>query len=201
MKKKRVDKRRIVGLSSLIFLIILLLYLGLESLPDVDRFIDIIKHLDIPIKERSVKVYFSPQGGAQNAIIDVIRSAKKEIFVAMYYFTSRPIAQAIVDAKKRGVDVKVLLDESQLTEKFSKYKYLLKSGIDIRIDKGEGLMHNKFAIVDNRILITGSYNWTRSAEVRNRENLLIIDNRFLAERYILEFKRLWRKGKKSPFSH
>ncbi len=188
---KRKNAKRYSYIFTLILVIAVLFYLGVQSLPNIDQVLDYLQKGGIHLLKRDVKIYFSPKGGAQDALIGVIDSAKDEILVAMYYFTSRPLAQAILRAKKRNVSIRILLDESQLTEKYSKYRYLSSNGIRIRIDRRKGLMHNKFMIVDGTVLATGSYNWTSSAEHKNRENLLIIKNKALAQRYIWEFKKLW----------
>ncbi len=189
MKKKNI--KRYSYIFTFILVIAVLFYLGVQALPNVDQILDYFQRGGIHLLNRDVRVYFSPKGGAQDALINAIDNAKDEILVAMYYFTSRPLAQSIVRAKKRGVTIKILLDESQLTEKYSKYRYLSANGIRIRIDRRKGLMHNKFMVVDEKILATGSYNWTSSAEHKNRENLLIIENKAIAQRYIWEFKKLW----------
>ncbi len=197
MKTKKKTKR--LYLSLFIFTIIVLSVLGFINITwgldpfnfNFEKLLKILSPQSIRVQDTDIKVYFSPNGGCRRAIITEIDSAKKEILVAMYYFTNREIAQALVRAKDRGVKIKVLLDESQTKEKFSKYRYLINRGMNVHIDRKNGLMHNKFAIIDGFILITGSYNWTSSAEHKNRENLLIIKNKDLAQRYIAEFHRLW----------
>ncbi len=148
-----------------------------------------------------VRVFFSPNGGCTDAVIYEIGRAKKYIDVAMYAFTSRPIAQALVKAKKRGVRIRVILDKKFNSHtRFSKFKYLMKKGIDVKLVspppgvRGRvGLMHHKFAVIDGKVLLTGSFNWTASAEKLNYENLLVFYSEKLASIYEKEFKRIWRR--------
>ncbi len=142
------------------------------------------------------KVYFSPNGGCQQAIIEEISKATKTIDIAMYYLTSREIAQELAKAKERGVAIRIFLDQSQENSKYSKSRYLLKRNIEVRYYVGSGLMHNKFAIIDSKVLITGSFNWTPTADRENQENLLIMTDKDLIKQYSDRFEFLWRSGRK-----
>ena len=144
------------------------------------------------------EVYFSLYDNPELVIIKNIDNAKEFINIAMYTFTDREIAQAILRAKDRGVDIKIYLDRSQVNAEYSKSRYFVNNGIeDIRISSNNYIMHNKFAIIDNKIVITGSYNWTASAGERNDENLLVIDNKNVVKKYQNQFKNLW-DNKYSP---
>ena len=138
-------------------------------------------------------VYFSPNGGAEDAIVDAIDRAKHTIDIAIYTFTSRPIARALLEAMDAGVKVRIVMDREQSRDRYSKYRYLKKRGVPIELHRGDGLMHNKFAVIDTQIVITGSFNWTASAELYNYENLLVINSPQLARIYEEEFTRLWKK--------
>ncbi len=148
-----------------------------------------------------VRVFFSPNGGCTDAVIYEINRARKSIDVAMYAFTSRPIARALVDAHRRGVRVRVIMDK-KFAEKsrFSKHIYLMKRGIPVKLVspppgvRGRvGLMHHKFAVIDGRVLLTGSFNWTASAEKLNYENLLVFHSEEMAAIYEREFNRIWNR--------
>ena len=152
------------------------------------------------------EIYFSPNGGAAEAIAYQIGQAKEKIDVAMYAFTSRELAWALVDARKRGVEVRVLLDGDFARNTYSKGVFLDRKGLNVRLDmshlkasgKSTGRMHHKFALIDNRVVIAGSYNWTASAERRNDEVLLVFqDDQELAQTFEKEFERLWSRG--TPF--
>lgn len=129
-------------------------------------------------------VYFSPRGGATFAIRQALDNAKSSVLVQAYSFTSAPIAEALVTAHRRGVKVKVLLDKSQKTEKYSSADFLANAGISVKIDAAHAIAHNKVVIIDREIVITGSFNFTKGAEESNAENLLVIRDKELASRYI-----------------
>jgi len=128
-------------------------------------------------------VYFSPGGEATFAIRQALDNAKSTVLVQAYSFTSAPIAEALVKAHKRGVKVQVILDRSQRTQKYSSADFLVNFGIPTRIDAAHAIAHDKVMIIDNEIVITGSFNFTKAAEEKNAENLLVIRNRELAARY------------------
>ena len=140
-----------------------------------------------------VKVYFSPNGGCQETVIQEISKAQKTIDIAMYNLTTRKISQELVNAKARGVQIRIFLDQGEGNGKYSKGRYLMDKGVDVRFYAGTGLMHNKFAVIDNKVLITGSFNWTASAERDNQENLLIITDENVIKQYAQRFEMLWRQ--------
>jgi len=112
----------------------------------------------------SAEVYFSPHGGATEAIVHEIDSAKNEILVQAYSFTSAPIAKALLAAKKRGVAIEVVLDKSQRGERYTSATFLRDAGIHVWIDYRHAIAHNKIMIIDRRTLVTGSFNFTKAAE-------------------------------------
>ena len=119
-----------------------------------------------------IRIFFSPKGGAAEEIIKQIDNAESYIDIAMYSFTYEPIAEAIIRAKNRGVKIRILMDKGQSQGKYSKYKFFLDNDIAVIQDRHSGIMHNKIAVIDGKVLFTGSYNWSKSAEERNEENLL-----------------------------
>jgi phosphatidylserine/phosphatidylglycerophosphate/cardiolipin synthase-like enzyme len=126
--------------------------------------------------EAEISVYFSPNGGATTAIVQEINQAKKQILVQAYSFTSAPIAAALIAAKKRGIDVEAILDKSNVTRSYSATTFLQNGGIPVFIDGGVSIAHSKIMIIDNFEVITGSFNFTKAAEYKNAENVLIIRN-------------------------
>jgi len=130
------------------------------------------------------EVYFSPGGECLDAITRELGKAKKSVLVQAYSFTSAPIAEALVNAHKRGVKVEVILDKSRKNEKKSSAPFLSAGGVPVKIDTTRGIAHNKVMIIDDEIVITGSFNFTKRAEEKNAENLLIIHDRKLAEKYV-----------------
>jgi phosphatidylserine/phosphatidylglycerophosphate/cardiolipin synthase-like enzyme len=122
----------------------------------------------------AVTVSFSPKGGCTDAVVREVHQARREILVLAYSFTSKPIAQALIEAKKRGVHVEMLLDRSNEQEASSELGPLLEQGVTPLIDAQHAIAHNKVMIIDHRTLVTGSFNFTHQAEVENAENLLVI---------------------------
>jgi phosphatidylserine/phosphatidylglycerophosphate/cardiolipin synthase-like enzyme len=147
----------------------------------------------------TVETYFSPRGGATEAIVQEIGSARQEILVQAYSFTSKPIAKALIEARKRGVKIEAVLDKSNVTAKYSAATFLLNVGVPVLIDSGHAIAHNKIMIIDRSTLITGSFNFTSAAENKNAENLLVFKgNKPLLDRYINNFEE--HKAHSSPYS-
>jgi phosphatidylserine/phosphatidylglycerophosphate/cardiolipin synthase-like enzyme len=135
--------------------------------------------------KNTFSVYFSPEGGAQSAVIAELERAQQSVLVEAYYFTSAPIAKAVVEARRRGIDIQVILDRSQRTQKYSSADFFAHEDVPTWIDSQHAIAHNKVMIFDRETIITGSFNFTKSAEQNNAENLLVIRNQpALAREYI-----------------
>jgi phosphatidylserine/phosphatidylglycerophosphate/cardiolipin synthase-like enzyme len=100
--------------------------------------------------------------------------------VQAYSFTSAPIAKALLDAHKRGLRVEVILDKSQRTEQYSSADFLANQGVPTKIDAAHAISHNKIIVIDGENIITGSFNFTKAAQEKNAENLLVIHDKALA---------------------
>ena len=137
------------------------------------------------------EVYFSLYDNPQKEIIKNINQAEAFINIAMYIFTDREIALSLVKAQERGVKIRLYLDKEQVDYKYSQSRLLVQKGIKTRVSTNNYIMHNKFAIIDNRILLAGSYNWTFSANNRNDENLMVIDDPEIIEIFQNQFEKLW----------
>jgi len=120
---------------------------------------------------------FSPGGGCTDAIVAELAAATKSIDIQAYSFTSKPIADAVADAYDRGVHTRIILDKTQEAERASCANYLRGRHIQVYIDDQHSLAHSKIMLIDGKVLITGSFNFTKSSEEKNAENLLIIRNR------------------------
>lgn len=139
----------------------------------------------------NVTVAFSP-GDAEGTVVHAIDGAHKTVLVAAYSFTSRPIATALLDARDRGVDVRIVADKSQRSARYTSVRFLANKGIPVRIDSRYAIMHNKFVVVDGNTVETGSFNFTRSAQIRNAENVVVLANMpEVAATYNREWNRLW----------
>lgn len=143
-----------------------------------------------------VRACFSPEGHCTDKIVTAINAAQSSIFVMAFSFTSPEIAGALVEAHKRGVEVKVLIDKSQLKEKYSQLPFLVKKGIPTFIDSATGIAHNKVILLDKHLTLTGSFNFTRAAESKNAENVLLIDDPSLAQLYQDNWERRVSTAKK-----
>jgi phosphatidylserine/phosphatidylglycerophosphate/cardiolipin synthase-like enzyme len=130
------------------------------------------------------EVRFSPNGGITAGVVDLIDAAQHDVRVLAYNFTSQPIAQALVAAHQRGVDVQVVLDRSVPAERNTALPLLLAAHIPARIDKRHRIAHNKVIIVDGLFVETGSFNYTDSAERANGENALFCDSEDMAAAYL-----------------
>jgi len=158
-----------------------------------------------PIKSVGIDVYFSPRGGATEAVVKEIDGARKEILVLAYSFTSVPIAKALLNAHKRGVRVEAVLDTTNRkktagskSKNYSAATFLVNAGIPTFIDDRHAIMHNKVMVIDGEVLITGSFNFTKAAEEKNAENLLVIKgNKVLVERYLENYRE--HKGHSEPY--
>lgn len=131
--------------------------------------------LPIVVNATSVETGFTSDDSASPLVLKVIDGAKKQILLAAYSFTSRPITDALVAAKKRGVQVYAVLDKSNETDKYSTLNILRSAAIPVKIDKEHAIQHNKYMIIDGSIVETGSFNYTSSAEKRNAENVVVIN--------------------------
>lgn len=133
---------------------------------------------------QGVQVYFSPHGGATEAVVNALEHATNSVLVQAYSFTSEPIAKALVEAHRRGVKVEAILDASQKTEKYSEADFLQHNEIATLIDAQHAIAHNKIIIVDDYLVLTGSFNFTKAAEEKNAENLLVINDPSIAKQYL-----------------
>ncbi len=132
------------------------------------------------------QVCFTPNANCTAKIVGAIKEAKRSILVQAYSFTSRPIIKALASAKYRGIDVKILLDKSLIingNQYYSPIPYFQSQNIWIQIDYLPVVAHNKVIIVDDSTVITGSFNFTRAAQRDNTENVLIIHDSKLAQKY------------------
>lgn len=127
---------------------------------------------------------FTPPSNCLQPIINVINKATGSIYVQAYGLSHPQIIAALVNARDRGVEVRVLLDRSNLTQKYSGLNQLKEAGIETTIDMVPGIAHNKIMIIDHLITVTGSFNFTKSAATRNAENLLIIEDKAISEKYL-----------------
>jgi len=143
------------------------------------------------------EVYFSPNGGARQRLVRAIEESRKTIDIAVYNFTAYELADALYAAQVRGVHVRVLVDREMAETGGAVMRRLRLNGVPVRsLGVPEAsLMHHKFAVFDEHLVVTGSYNWTNSAEHANYENLAVLDEPEMVKRFQQEFRRLWREAR------
>lgn len=131
----------------------------------------------------TLEACFTPGENCTKEIVQALSHARSSVLVQAYSFTSAPIAKALVDAHKRGVHVEVILDRSQKKQKYSSADFVAHAGIPTYIDSEHAIAHNKVMVIDQEIVITGSFNFTKAAQEKNAENLLVIHDKALAAQY------------------
>ncbi len=142
-----------------------------------------------------VEIYFSPDDGTAARIVELINAATESVHFMAYTFTSNDIGAAMIEKAQAGLAVSGVMDVSQSTAQGTEYDPFKQANLDVRLDgNGNGLMHHKVIIIDDQIVITGSYNFTASAEASNDENTVIIFDPAVAEKYMEEFQRVYEAG-------
>ena len=139
-------------------------------------------------------IYFTPPAGSAGGLIKHIDASKKTIKVMAYGFTAIPLSEALVKAHRRGVKVQLLQDEKSAGNNSDAVNQLIAAGIEVRSDGKHAIQHNKVMLLDDDIVITGSYNFTKSAEVRNAENIIILKSAYAAKRYADNWVAHWGHG-------
>lgn len=142
------------------------------------------------------QVLFSPKDGIRDHILERINDCGASLEIAVYSFSSGYIAEALVNAKNRGVKIRIVMDKKQAEKEGSLYGFLKDEGFDVQSLKGRvgGSMHNNFVVFDNKLVLTGSYNWTEYSEKFNYENVIITDEKAVVEMYQNEFNRLYMES-------
>lgn len=153
---------------------------------------------DPPGKRTTIDVLFSPEGGCEGRIVEEIGKAKKHVRLQAYFFTSKPIAEAVIEAHGRGVECEVIADASQEKMTYGRLPVLRQAGVTVFIDAEHKTANNKIILIDTRTIITGSYNYTKAAEEKNAENVLIIKrHKSLFKKYLANFEK--HKSHARPF--
>jgi mitochondrial cardiolipin hydrolase len=141
----------------------------------------------------SSDVFFSPGEESRNAIIKRIGGAVNQINICVFTISDDRITDAIITAHKKGVKIKIITDNDKSWDEGSDIKQLARAGVSIKMDSTPNHMHHKFMVVDNKSLLTGSYNWTVSAMRYNHENILITEEAGVVRSFLKEFENLWRQ--------
>ena len=150
---------------------------------------DRVKNPVIYLNNKKIENYFCPEDDCEKNVIKILKGAKKSIYFLTFSFTSENIADEILF--KDNVDIKGVFEARSTGGDYAQYKRLRDFGLDVRKDKNKANMHHKVFIIDNEIVITGSYNPSESGNKRNDENLLIIHDKKIAEKYLEEFEKIF----------
>lgn len=134
---------------------------------------------------------FSPGGDCADVVVDWINRANGSIHVLMYSFTLDQVSNALVAAKNRGVDVKIVMERDNAYASGAEYQNLKNAGVDIRLDNNPADMHDKVAIIDGHILLSGSLNWSARANTANNENLIVIDSSTWGSAFEAQFQNIY----------
>lgn len=152
--------------------------------------------LALPRQDDRVDVLFAPTGEKrvlEERIAAELRTAEREVRVAMFHFTSDRLIRALAARRRAGIDVRVLLDAAQADADL--LERLRAAGIDVRrvTPKAENArFHHKFCVLDGKVVVTGSYNWTVLGDVANHENVILLRHERAAAAYRDEFDRIWK---------
>ena len=144
--------------------------------------------------DSTIAIYFSPQDRAiTTQIIPLVNSAKKYICMPTFLITHEKLADALISAHKRGVDVRMIVDATNASSARSAVKRLRAEGVGVKVENYAGKLHSKSIIIDNKYVVTGSMNFSNSGENKNDENVIIIEDARLAIFYRDFFEYLWKK--------
>jgi phosphatidylserine/phosphatidylglycerophosphate/cardiolipin synthase-like enzyme len=149
-------------------------------------------HTEVMLQDTRIESYFSPDDRFADRLLELIEGAENQIEFLAFAFTSDPIGDMLLERHRAGVEIRGVMDSSGVEATGSEYERLTQGGIDLRIDGNEKKMHHKIFIIDRSILILGSYNFTRSAEEKNDENILILHDSPIISEFLIEFERIYR---------
>lgn len=153
----------------------------------------IIKLLYTNENEVKAAAYFSPGDDCLHRIRRLIGEARHCLDICVFTITDNRIVTRLEEARARGIRIRIISDDDKSMDLGSDLDHLMRAGIDCRLDRTTAHMHHKFAIADSDLLLTGSYNWTRSAATENDENILVTNNPDLVKRFAAKFEEMWQR--------
>lgn len=139
------------------------------------------------------EAYFSPGDQCCQRLISFLNSARKTLDLCVFTITDDRIARPICDAHRRGVKVRIVSDDEKSGDLGSDIEEFRRAGIPVKLDSSPAHMHHKFALADGSLVLTGSYNWTRSASMNNQENFIVSNDARLVAAFMREFEKLWKQ--------
>jgi len=156
--------------------------------------LDWIRNANSALITKSVSTtdaYFSPGDECRNVIIHQIKSAVNQLQICVFTISDDLITDAIITSHQRGTAIKIITDNDKSLDEGSDIEHIAKQGIAVKMDRTANHMHHKFMVVDGKALITGSYNWTRSAARFNHENIVLTQDGGVVKLFLKEFDQLW----------
>lgn len=151
---------------------------------------DLVKYPIIKYNNYTIQNYFCPEDNCQKHVLYELEKAKKSIVFMTFSFTDNMISSKLVEKNNLGIDVKGLMEAQRTNMQYNQYKYLTANNLTIYKDINPNIMHHKIFVIDNNTVILGSYNPTGAGATKNDENILIINNKEIAMKYLGEFQRL-----------
>lgn len=149
----------------------------------------------LSVKGTTLRVYFSPEDGVAQHLIELIEGAKESIYFLAFSFTADDLATTLLERASQGIVIKGVFEKSQYASNVgSEYERLRAAGLDVRLDGNPQQMHHKVMIFDKEVVVTGSYNFSASAEESNDENVLILYSQPIAAQFLMEFQRVYDMG-------
>ncbi|GAF03889.1 phospholipase D-like domain-containing protein [Saccharicrinis fermentans] len=142
---------------------------------------------------RMHQVYFSPGTEIGDTISKLLNEAEKSVQLCVFSITDHRLAKEVLNCQRRGLKVEIITDDQKIFDRGSEIQDMRYAGVEIKIDHSKYHMHNKFGIIDRRIIFTGSFNWTYTASKHNQENLLVTTNGSIVQQFHEEFEKLWRE--------
>ena len=215
MAKKKWTKKKLSFITGFVLFVtsqILVVFVPYKTVPDTLKpgydFIlryrnKLITRLNLPIDlypaqqavetgDFKVQVFFAPSSNIETELVKFIESAQESVELCVFELNLQSVVDVLVEKHKSGVDVRVIIDADYQGE--HELSSLYKSGVDIKADPRSAFMHNKFVVVDEKRVWTGSYNFTKNGTHKNDNNALLIDSELLAENYLAEFDEMWGHG-------
>ena len=165
----------------------------LDWLEDVVKILQINPAAKAESGGEEARAFFSPGDDCPRQIVNLLRRVRRSADICVFTITDDRISDAIADAHQRRIAVRIITDNDKSADLGSDVERLRRGGVPVRVDQTDYHMHHKFALFDRRTLLTGSYNWTRSAAQLNEENFVVTEDTGLARRFAQVFDDLWQK--------
>ena len=141
-----------------------------------------------------ISSHFSPGTEILDAILARLETCSSEIDICVYTLSDDRLMDAILQCHREGITLRILSDNDKMFDQGSDIQMLHRAGLAVKVDNSPAHMHHKFMVVDRSTVLTGSYNWTRSAATKNAENLVVIEDQETARQFTEEFERLWQQA-------